>query len=297
MSGQCGLDMAWGFLGHDTFNLKLYIVFQIEMDVHDSLVSRKGEAQKQLARDVLQLSDCSLYQDVTLICSDGSLKLNSFLLAAVFPLFRDILGEVSHYDEQMVISLPDVVSLEIKILLDDLLKEEIKLILGDTLKFLVLNHPNKKSDTISDIERELKSEENDKVDRTNIELHSQEVEDAEVDFAELDPLGDDSNEEKDIVEDAEAVQDGLPGRDPKLSNVETDEKDPTMISGKLVNLDDLDERINQLFSKNADDINYSCHHCSYVSYEMHNMKRHVTKHINGLKELLKCTVCNKESLH
>ena len=150
-----------------------------------------------------------------------------------------------------------------------------KLILGDTINFLVLNHPNKKSDTISDIERELKPEENDKVDRTNIELHSQEVEDAEVDFAELDPLGDDSSEEKDIMEDTEAIQDGLPGRDPKLSSVKTDQMDPTIISGKLVNLEDLDKKINQLFSKNADGINYSCHHCSYVSYETYNMKRHV----------------------
>ena len=149
------------------------------LDVHDSLVSRKGEAQKQLAHDVLQLSDCSLYQDVTLICSDGSLKLNSFLLAAVFPLFRDILGEVSHYEEEMVISLPDVVSREIKHFLEVLLKEEIKFIPGDTLNFLVFYQPNKKSVTTNDIERGLKSEENYKVDRTNIELHSQEIEDAE----------------------------------------------------------------------------------------------------------------------
>ena len=269
------------------------IFFQTKMDK----LSRKGEAQKQLARDVLQLSDCSLYQDVTLICSDGSLKLNSFLLAAVFPLFRDILGEVSHYEEEMVISLPDVVSREIKHFLEVLLKEEIKFIPGDTLNFLVLYQPIKKSVTTNDIERGLKSEENDKVDRTNIELHSQEIEDAELDFAELDPLDDDSNEEKYIVEDTEAAPDCLHTKDPKLSSVETDEKDPAKISGKLVNLDDLDERINQLFSKNADGINYSCHHCSYVSYEMLNMKRHVTKHINGLKELLKCTVCNKESLH
>ena len=117
--------------------IKLSIVFQIEMDVHDSLVSRKGEAQKQLARDVLELSDCSLYQDVTLICSDGSLKLNSFLLAAVFPVFRDILVEVAHYEEEMAISLPSVVSDEIKNFFDELLKEELFYV-GDSIKFLFL---------------------------------------------------------------------------------------------------------------------------------------------------------------
>ena len=289
------------------------------MDIH--LLSRKGEVQKQLARDVLQLSDCSLYQDVSLLCSDGSLKMNSFLLAAVFPVFRDILGEVSHYDEEMVISLPDVVKLEIKIFLHDLLNKETNFIPGDSLNFLIHNQTQKSSDRTNDIERELKLEkkEFDEVDKASIESDLQEMEDAEVDFSELDPLGDDSNDKEDIVEDMEAEQDSLYIKNQifknqpriKFSSVESDEKDPTkfffvkdqsvtqkhrrMISGKLTNLEDLDEMIEQLYSKNAEGINYSCHQCSYETWDRYNMKKHVKKHIKGLKELLnlKCTICNK----
>ena len=90
------------------------------------LTSRKGRFQKHLVHQVLQLSDCSLYQDVTLICSDGSLKLNSFLLAAVFPLFKKILVKVAQNEEEVVISLPDVIGEQIKQFLNDLLEDEAK---------------------------------------------------------------------------------------------------------------------------------------------------------------------------
>ena len=81
-----------------------------DQDFHS--ISRKEYLQKDLVLEVLKLSDCSLYQDVTLLCSDGSEKMNIFLLAAVFPVFRDFLGEMAHYEE-VFISLPDVVGSEI----------------------------------------------------------------------------------------------------------------------------------------------------------------------------------------
>ena len=103
------------------------------------LASRKGRFQKHLVHQVLQLSECSLYQDVTLICSDGNLKLNSFILAAVFPLFRDILVKIEQYEEEVVISLPNVVGEKIKQFLNDLLEEEVKVVFGEALRFLFLN--------------------------------------------------------------------------------------------------------------------------------------------------------------
>ena len=47
---------------------------EADQDFH--LISRKENMQKHLVLEVLKLSDCSLYQDVTLLCSDGSEKLN-----------------------------------------------------------------------------------------------------------------------------------------------------------------------------------------------------------------------------
>jgi len=56
--------------------------------------------------DVLELCQNPEYQDVTIICDGGKCKINSFLLASVFPIVKDILKPCS---EEMFISLPDIV--------------------------------------------------------------------------------------------------------------------------------------------------------------------------------------------
>ena len=232
--------------------------------------------QKNSVLDVLKLSNCSLYQDVTLICSDGSLKLNSFLLAAVFPLFKKILVKVAQYEEELVISLPDVVGEKIKQFLSDLLEEEVKVVLGESLKFLFLNQQDVEIHSMNDIERESK-EEIDKEDQI-FKVNSHEMEDTEVDFAELDPLDDEISKEKDI----------------KLGANQDDIKDEND-DDKLRSLDDLNDMVNKLFSKKDGGrfVKYGCLHCPYLSWNISNMKAHVETHIDGLKELLKCSVCHK----
>lgn len=55
--------------------------------------------------DVLELSKSPKYQDVTIICEAGKLQINSFLLASVFPIVKDLLEPSS---EEMFISLPEI---------------------------------------------------------------------------------------------------------------------------------------------------------------------------------------------
>ena len=235
-------------------------------------LSRKWMVQKQvqvrvpnLVHEVLKLSDSSLYQDVTLLCSDGKLKMSSFLLATVFPVFRDVLVKVSHFEEEVVISLPDIAGEKIKKFLNDLLIGEIKIVFGEALKFLLQNQPD--VETVKDIE-----------------LQSQGIEDAEVDFAELDPLDDYNSSDKGIQ--LEAPNDGLNTKVKNRVDVEDQES-----------VEDLDERINQSFSRKHGYL--SCHHCphtiqfnSYIGLEA--MKKHVEKHINAQeKKYVKCPECSR----
>ena len=44
--------------------------------------------------DVLELSQNPKYQDVTIICFDGSYHVNPFLLASIFPIFKDRVVQV-----------------------------------------------------------------------------------------------------------------------------------------------------------------------------------------------------------
>ena len=255
------------------------------MDNPESLsrhqASLRWNYQKNSILDVLKLSTCSLYQDVTLLCLDGRLKLNSFLLAAVFPIFRNVLVQVSQYEEEVIISLPCVVGEKIKKFLSDLLKEEMQIVFGEDIGFLFLNQQDVRINTMKDNERKGKDKLENEGEQS-IELHSQEIEDAELDFTELDPLDDDSCSE-DIKLEANQV-------DTKVETINN--MDPKGPFKNLRSIENLDERINQFFSKKSDG-RYGCLHCPYLSSKLYNMKVHVEKHINGLKELLKCIVCNR----
>ena len=44
--------------------------------------------------DVLELSQNPKYQDVTIICFDGSYQVNTFLLTSIFPIFKDRVVQV-----------------------------------------------------------------------------------------------------------------------------------------------------------------------------------------------------------
>ena len=164
------------------------------MDNPESLslhqASLRWNYQKNSVLDVLKLSSSSFYQDVTLLCSDGSLKLNSFLLAAVFPLFRNILSDVAHHEKEILIYLPDVVQSEIKKLFDDLLKGKFIIFPGDTVKFLLQNINNYLSESKEDVGHE-----------TKVVPRDWEVEDADVDFADLDPLFDNIKADTDTNND------------------------------------------------------------------------------------------------
>ena len=271
------------------------------------LLSRKGEVQKQLARDVLQLSDCSLYQDVTLICSDGSLKLNSFLLAAVFPVFRDILVEVAHYEEEMAISLPSVVSDEIKNFFDELLKEELFYV-GDSIKFLFLTSSkpisvnkspdfNKKINVKEEDENDAKIEIFETEEKVNCDLegnlksrktalyHNRNYnkhlwkeeaveqqssyiqEDEEVDFSELDPLCDDIK----LDNDNDAPN---PKKASKFKKIKPNSPPK------------------QTQHEKAEQQRYSCDICGHTFKKKVNLQRH--KSSRCMAATVECDKCNKK---
>ena len=54
--------------------------------------------------------------DVTLICKDGKTQSNSFFIAALFPVVKNVLSVSQFFDEDIFISLPDVNLSEIEVL-------------------------------------------------------------------------------------------------------------------------------------------------------------------------------------
>ena len=69
-------------------------------------MTKRATFQHQFVGDVVSLASQECHQDVTLLCQDGQVRANSFLLAAVFPLVRRAMVTVSHLEEDRVLSLP-----------------------------------------------------------------------------------------------------------------------------------------------------------------------------------------------
>ena len=80
----------------DTFRLKM------EGKVQEAV---KYISKTNCFSDVLEFSQELQYQDVTIICDGGKCHINSFLLASIFPIVKNI--PISSL-EDMIISLPDV---------------------------------------------------------------------------------------------------------------------------------------------------------------------------------------------
>ena len=52
-----------------------------------------------IVSEVLDVSQTVCHRNVTIICSNGTFKSNSFVLASVFPIFRDILDTPVQVDD------------------------------------------------------------------------------------------------------------------------------------------------------------------------------------------------------
>ena len=66
--------------------------------------------------EIMKLSMEGRWNDVTIICQDGKIQSNSFLLASLFPVFRDIFSYFES-EEDIFISMPDISIIEIDLFL------------------------------------------------------------------------------------------------------------------------------------------------------------------------------------
>ena len=69
---------------------------------------------------VLSMSQKGCHDDVTIVCANGILKFNSFVLAAMFPVLRGILETPVQYDDKAVLMIPDLAVDVLETFLQDL---------------------------------------------------------------------------------------------------------------------------------------------------------------------------------
>ena len=245
------------------------------------------------------------HQDVTIICQNGVLKSNSFLLSSVFPIFEEAL---KHHvqDEEAIVSMPDMNINNLNSFLQHLAQEKI---LTNTDSYISEELSRRRTH-----DRETESG-FDKIQRNHIlDTQYQELkfvekilkkhdddfkkeEDYDEEF--MEPLLEDENP-GDYDDDYEDVQ--------KISLIKTKVKKKSKKIHQCSLCDYNSHSSNQLkrhslthkeLSSGA--VYHNCNICEYKTHMKCNLKRHMKRHSNISTEyqvpkdsLLQCSYCGKE---
>ena len=72
-----------------------------------------------IVNQVLALSETGCLDDLTIVCSDGTVSSNSFVLTAMFPVLRNVLETPLQYEERPVILVPDLATCDLETFLQN----------------------------------------------------------------------------------------------------------------------------------------------------------------------------------
>ena len=87
---------------------------------------------------VLSMSQKECHDDVTIVCANGILQFNSFVLAAMFPVLRGILETPVQYDDKAVIMIPDLAVDVLETFLQNLDQHRVVCVVSNDLACLMI---------------------------------------------------------------------------------------------------------------------------------------------------------------
>ena len=101
----------------------------------------KSDHGDDLLGDIVDIISAGNCMDATIICGNGRLKQNSFLLSVLFPMFRKVVK--NHYSPDLVISMPDMDVQELRTFFQHFVsKSFIDIDIGDHIFELLDLHKN-----------------------------------------------------------------------------------------------------------------------------------------------------------
>ena len=211
--------------------------------------------QNYIVEEILNFCKYSSFQDVTIICQNGSFQSNSFLLAAMFPIFRDILNTSVQYEESYVISMPDMDKNCLETFCANLYQKSSKIIPNSAIQQLMRIFPSVKGEV--------------KEDEPDYSLLDSES-DSEV-YNKLYAFSEVNHIENDDIAAENMENSSLFGADLKTEKEDDEDK------FKKDSADD-EQSINFKYDPETDMFN--CPDCEYSTRKTCNAKRHYeTKHI------------------
>ena len=242
------------------------------------------------------------FKDVTIICKDGTSQTNSLLLAAIFPLVREIFQSLHYSEENIFISLPDALTRDVDGLFEAIYTEKESFLVGKDILNLLNNR-----DYVCESDDEI-------LDIKNFKVDIDETEDFKVDYD-----GDNFDNLDDLIETVDPLEnedDDNIHKEPQLIKFSKAEGPKTVKSRKRSNnkndklsviesigrrrctrcksfipLSEYDEHIKEHAEREN---SKKCPHCDYTSsYGKRNVDRHIiAKHIIA-KHPEKSKTCQK----
>jgi len=231
--------------------------------------------------DILELSQNPEYQDVTIICDNGRLNVNSFLLASVFPVLRKL--NYSEWGELIFITLRGLDCNDLQRVLDSIYQQEAKISLPSSIHKLMENvsnsvniHEEYETDTIKndlddyddDYEPEIQIESENRNQKMSIDL--------------LYP----------IVKEELSNDDGMPKKKLKKKNLKVREN---KLKIKIEKTKVKKERKKKKGIENP--CLLFCHVCgTYSTKRKYNLERHIQEVHSDMNGYIKCKKCKLKIL-
>ena len=89
---------------------------------------------------------------MTIVCSDGTVSSNSFVLTAMFPVLRNVLETPLQYEERPVILVPDLAKCDLETFLQNVFQNTLVFGISKDLELLMKPGGVSRVEVISDIQ-------------------------------------------------------------------------------------------------------------------------------------------------
>ena len=293
-------------------------------------IKRLTNLQYNIIEDILDLSKDKLYQDVSIICQNGTFQSNSFTLAAMFPVLKVVLASFAESDSDLVISIPDMDVTDLELFFESLYKQSSILTTTAMIQSLQASLSLKKEEDYKKQEDNLPERKESKIQNPRpirpkvlenfvmqnnglVVNEKEDIKEEILDFSLLDSDFDANIEENDIKTEIQNEADsGSDVRDKNNSesfvNIEIlkkgDNSTDQEIHNKIVKKQNKNPVKRRAYRKNlnstfdqyvvvgSDPKTFKCSQCEFNSGNLTLVRRHYeNKHI--LVEKVSCHVCGK----
>ena len=252
--------------------------------------------------EILSLSQCPEYQDVTIICGNGSLNVSSFILASIFPFMKDLISD--EIGTKICFSMPDLRLIQLAKFIDSVCNEE-KEIFVDPFIHQLLKFNEEKTKEIDEeniptiilpLIRNVKNHTNVvnpitsvKYENKEKNLLSEDSTKGKEDHKNILPIKSESDEEKKLYHCGFCGSGLARERDLKRHIIKICKKSSSEMVSKLRSSH---ARNNRRYTEAGK----QCNKCNTIIYSRKEWRRHHTRHVRDKAEFIpggkQCTECN-----